>query len=153
MRVRASGGSGGAIRARDLQMCVCHYVHMYVGTFTCERMHMGVCVRVDPMQACAYVRACLRARRERRRNPRSRPLAMCHYVHIYLGMSEPICICKRAYIEYMSARICVCVSACAYVRVSARRERRGRARPQDLHIHVYEHICIGMSAYIESMSA
>ena len=116
---------------------VCHCVHMYVGTSTWERMYMHMCVRVDPMQACARARACLRARRERRRNPRSRPLAVSHYVHIYVGMSEPICICKRAYIEYMSARICVCVSACAYVRVSARRERRGRARPQDLHIYVY----------------
>jgi hypothetical protein len=34
---------------------VCHCVHMYVGTSTCERMYMHMCVRVDPMQACARV--------------------------------------------------------------------------------------------------
>ncbi len=53
---------------------LCDYVHMYVGASTCERMHMHICVRVDPMQACVRARACLRARRERRRKPRSRPL-------------------------------------------------------------------------------
>ena len=141
MRVRASGGSGGAIRARDLQMCVTMYICI-VGTSTCERMYMHMCVRVDPMQACARVRACLRARRERRRNPRSRPLAMCHYVHIYVGMSEPICICKRAYIDCMSARMCVCVCAC---------ERASGAAY--IYMCMCEHICIGMSAYIDSMSA
>jgi hypothetical protein len=99
---------------------VCHYVHMYVGTCTCERMCMHMCVRVDPMQACARVRACLRAWRERRRNPRSRPLAMCHYVPIYVGISEPICICTRACMEYMSARMCVCVCACERASGAAR---------------------------------
>ena len=41
---------------------VCHYVHMYVGTSTCERMYMHMCVRVDPMQACASMcaRVCAR---------------------------------------------------------------------------------------------
>jgi hypothetical protein len=63
---------------------VCHYVHMYVGTSTCERMYMHVCVRVDPMQACAYVRACLRARLERRRNLGLRPLVVSHYMYMYM---------------------------------------------------------------------
>jgi hypothetical protein len=56
-RVSARGGSGGALRARDLQMCVTTHIHMYVGTSTCERMYMHMCVRVDPMQACARVLA------------------------------------------------------------------------------------------------
>jgi hypothetical protein len=116
---------------------VCHYVHMYVGTFTCERMYMHMCVRVDPMQACARVRACLRARRERRRNPRLRPLVMCHYVHIYVGMSEPICICKRAYIEYMSARMSVCVCACERASGAARTRATTRLT----------YICVCVSTY------
>ncbi len=56
--------------ARSRPPHVCHYVHNYVGTSTCERMYMHMCVRVDPMQACARVRAWLRACREQRRNPR-----------------------------------------------------------------------------------
>ena len=40
---------------------VCHYVHIHVGTSTCERMYMHMCVRVDRMQVCAYVRVLARA--------------------------------------------------------------------------------------------
>ena len=117
---------------------VCHYVHMYVGTSTCERMYMHMCVRVDPMQACARVRACLRARRERRRNPRLRPLAVGHYVHIYVGMSEPICICKRAYIDCMSARMCVCVCACERASGAARTRATTRLT----------YVCVCVSTYV-----
>ena len=132
MRVRASGGSGGAIRARDLQMCVTMYICMWarlrVSACTC----ICVCVPIPckRVRVCARVCACLRERRERRRNLRSRPLAMCPYVHTYVGMSEPICTCKRAYIEYMSARMCVCVCAC---------ERASGAA-------LYMHACIDGSA-------
>ena len=117
---------------------VCHCVHMNAGTSTCERMYMHMCVRGDPMQACARVRACLRARRERRRNPRLRPLVMCHYVHICVGMSEPICICKRAYIEYMSARMCVCVCACERASGAARTRATTRLT----------YICVCVSTYV-----
>jgi hypothetical protein len=118
---------------------VCHCVQMYVGTSTCERMYMHMlCVRVDPMQACARVRACLRARRERRRNPRSRPLVMCHYAHIHVGMFEPICICRTAYIEYMSARMCVCVCACERASGAARTRASTRLT----------YICVCVSTYV-----
>ncbi len=40
---------------------VCHYVHMYVGTSTCERMYRYMCVREDLMQACACARVFARA--------------------------------------------------------------------------------------------
>ncbi len=129
--VRASAGSGGAIRARDLQMCVTMYICI-VGTSTCERIYMHMCVRVDPMQACARVRACLRARRERRRNPRLRPLVVSHYMYKYMW----VCLSPYVYVRERIWSTCLRVCACAYVRVSARRERRGRARPQDLHIYV-----------------
>ena len=106
-----------------------------------------ICV-CDPMQACARVRACLRARRERRRNPRSRPLAMCHYVQIYVGMCEPICICKRAYMEYMPARMCVCVCACerasgaARTRATTRLARAGMCYAHLYNVRLYRRSCI-----------
>ena len=116
----------------------CHCVHMYVGTSTWERMYMHMCVRVDPMQACARVCACLRARRERRRNPRLRPLVVSHYVHICVGMFEPICICTRAYMEYTSARMCVCV--CARERASGAERTRATTR--------LTYICVWVSTYV-----
>ncbi len=105
---------------------------MYVGTSTCERMYMHMCVRVDSMQACVFVRACLRARRERR------PLVVCHYVHIYVGMSEPICICKRAYMEYISARMCVCFFACERASGAARTRATTRLT----------YVCVCVSTYV-----
>ena len=74
-------------------------------------------------------------------------VSLCTY--IYVGMSEPICICKRAYIEYMSARMCVCVCACE--RASGAAQTRATTR--------LTYICVCVSTYvwvrvhIESMSA
>ncbi len=103
---------------RSLGTYVSTYLCAHVWMYACARsVHSSVRVRT---RLCVRARACLRARRERRRIPRLRPLVMCHYVHIYVGMSEPICICKRAYMEYMSARMCECVCACERASGAAR---------------------------------
>ena len=66
-----------------------------------------MCVRVDSMQVCVYVRVFARAAGAATQPEVATSSYVSLYVHIYVGMFEPICICKRAYIEYMSARMCV----------------------------------------------
>ena len=113
-------------------------VYRWLGIDGRASVCMYMCMRVDPMHACARGRACLRARRERRCNPRSRPLVVCHYVHMYVGMSEPICICKRAYIDCMSARMCVCVCACERASGAARTRATTRLT----------YVCVCVSTYV-----
>ncbi len=64
-----------------------------------------------------------------------------------------VCLSPYVYVREHISSTCLRVCACAYVRVSVRRERRD-ARDHKTYIYMCmcEHICIGMSAYIDSMS-
>jgi hypothetical protein len=114
---------------------VCHYAHMYVGTSTCERMYMHMCVRVDPMQACALVFARAAGAATQPEVATSSYVSLCTYI---CGL----CLSPYVYVREHIYSTCLRVCACAYVRVSASGAARTRATTR------LTYICVCVSTYV-----
>ena len=117
---------------------VCHYVHIHVGTSTCERMYMHMCVRVDRMQVCAYVRVLPRAAGAAAQPEvaTSKCVSLCTYICGY--------VCAHMYMFASIYRVHVC----AYVRVRMCVGARVGSGADARDDKTCTYICVCVSTYV-----